>query len=228
MLFAWACVLGQESSERHLELGVHGGYAFTSMNDVNEGIESMSNAGMDLKEVTGGFCFGGCFHYPLSARYALFLGLDYVSAKTNSTIRIHYTSEDSPEILSLLDMKHLISCSLIAVQTGIAHQQLFGSWKLYLKGAVNYYHAALHLSGTAHASQELMRDVNYEHKTGANGFGLVASVSPVYPISEKWSITGEAGYRLARISNFDSNYVSNKFLLDFSGLFFNAGLLFAL
>jgi hypothetical protein len=219
---SWAAGIGQPSVKRHLDLGIHAGCAFTAMGDVNESIETMRGAGLDQNQIRGGISFSGRFLYALTDQLSLIFGAGMVDARTRKTIPIVWTSESGPEPIGTFGMDHMIDCGFVSVQTGVAFRIPFDSWSLNPRGTINYYLASLTESGDFQMEGH-ERIMDYRNQSKANGLGFELALNPVLPLSARLSVSGEAGYRFAKIQIKNSNFTPDNFNLDFSGFFINAG-----
>lgn len=214
------------------QIGLSVGYAYTAMNDLNEGIELMNTAGLDQDKISGGTSIRAQLLYPFKPEYALFFGVGYISAKSKKKIEIPYTADD-PEILNSIEMEHQIGGSLILVQGGVAYSKPVSFLRmryLHIIGALNVYHGTARESGKVEEDDQIVwtRYMDYKNTASSFGFGFEASIMPVWPLFKKWQFFGGFGYRYALISGLNADFLEDDFTLDFSGFFSNCGLLYSL
>jgi len=233
LIFYSGNAVAQMTDERPKQIGLNIGYGLTAMDDVNNGIELMKSSGLDQDKISGGTSIRAQMLHPSNPNYSLVFGIGYIRAISKGTIKIPYTTEYGPDVVSAIDMEHQIGGSLILIQAGATYSKPVSFLRmryLHIIGAFNLYHGTAYESGKVEEDNEIAwtQYMDYTNKASSFGFGFEASIMPVWPLSIKWQFCGGFGYRYAPISGFDADFLDDDFTLDFSGIFFNCGILYSL
>jgi hypothetical protein len=200
-----------------------------SLNDVNRDIRLLNAAGQKRDEVHFG---KGCqisYYHPLKGHWNLDIGLGMYRADSGDKLHIPHTLEiaESPETL---DLDHQIQCSDYHLKAGLSYMLQIQSISVSLIGAGTLHHASLHESGLTEPVSIGNRKKMYrfDRQASSSGMGFEFSLNTEWNVKHYWGFTADIGYRLTHIAHFNSDWISEHYNLDFSGLFLRAGFRFHL
>jgi len=197
-------------SQSPFSIAVSGGYSLYAFDDVNNFLNLV-----DKSEINGGLSAGLHMDYAVSPAVSLGFRLGYLYAASKEDFAI--TGEAGPEPLATGE--DIYSFRSVPVGAGIIYHLPLSSFTLNIGGFADYHFAEriVEIDNKGLAK-------SYENSDSKSAVGFHGFIGPEFIVNEHMSIAGEAGYRLAEISDFANAemFMPEEITVDFSGIYFAA------
>jgi len=195
--------VAEEPSEKKFVLSIFGGGNYISGGDLNEGTKGFAEFYRDQFQIEGGeaeslhlgYAFGAEFSFPLSSRFFLGIGADYLRGRKESLVVLPETAPENsittrPEIQAI-PLRIIFSYYPIPF--------------LFLKSGVEYYFAQI---SYYYRFQEGDYWKEWEGKANGQGLGILGALGLEWNLAAYFSLFAEVNGRYAQIKGFEGEDTS--------------------